>query len=133
MTLRSSKKAAASTEATAQVRAYFAAQPAATRRVLSQIRETIRAAAPEAVESFSYRIPGFKLDGRPLVYYAGWKEHTSVYPITGAIQRAYAVELEKYETSKGTVRFPLAKRLPVTFLRRLVKARMAEVRHQGKG
>lgn len=128
MTPRSAKKAAPSKDATAQVRAYFAAQPPATRRVLTQIRETIRAAAPDAVEGFSYRIPCFMLDGRVLVYYAGWKEHTSLYPLTGDLKREFADELTKYETAKGTVRFPLAKRLPVTFVRRLVKARIAQLR-----
>ena len=106
---------------------YLAAQPPKSRRVLRQLRATIRAAAPGAVEHFSYGIPGFQLNGKALVWYAGWKSHASLYPITAAIKRANASRLARYTLGKGTVQFPLDGDLPLALVTRIVKARVREL------
>jgi uncharacterized protein YdhG (YjbR/CyaY superfamily) len=111
-----------------KARGYLASLSPGTRKVVKQLRAVIRRSAPGAVAAFSYGIPGFRLNGKPLVWYAGWRQHTSLYPITGAIKKTHAKALEGYDTSKGTVRFPLTKPIPATLVARLVKARVAEVR-----
>jgi uncharacterized protein YdhG (YjbR/CyaY superfamily) len=110
-----------------RIRKYLAAQPPAARRMLRRIRELIRAAAPDAVDGISYGIPALRVDGRLLLWYAGWKAHCSIYPVTPAMRKALGGDLAKYAVSKGTIRFPLDRPLPTMLIRRLAKARLSEL------
>lgn len=105
---------------------YLAALPEEARATLEKLRKTIKAAAPGAVEVISYRIPTFKYHGRPLVYFAAFKDHCSFYPASLSVMDAHKEELKPYYTSKGTIRFPIGKPLPAALVKKLVKARMEE-------
>jgi len=123
----SRKPSSGAADVAQKVRTYIAALAPKTRAEVRKLRATIRAAAPAAVEGFTYGIPGFRLNGRPLVWYAGWAHHTSMYPMTAGVRKALGDKIEDYEMSKGTIRFPLGKPLPLPIVKRIVKARTAEV------
>ena len=107
---------------------YIAAQPAGAREVLQRVRGAIRKALPDADEVISYQIPAYKLAGGATIYFAGWKEHYSLYPATGRLVEVFEDELAGYEISKGTILFPLDERVPVKLIERIAKFRAEEAR-----
>ena len=106
------------------VDAYLAALPEEARATLEKIRKAIKAAAPKATEVISYQIPMYKQHGM-LAGFAAFKDHCSFFPGAKPVA-TYKDELKAYETSKGTIRFPIGKPLPTALVKRLVKARIAE-------
>ena len=106
---------------------YIAGQPEAVRPKLEQVRAVIRRAVPEAVEGIGYRMPGYKLSGKPMLYFAGFKEHYSLFAASGTFFAELEDELKGYELRKGTVHFPLAKPVPVKLISRIAKLRAAGI------
>ncbi len=106
---------------------YIARQPEAVRPKLEQVRAAIRRAVPEAVEGIGYRMPGYKLHGKPLLYFAGFKEHYSLFAASGTFFAALAEELRGYELRKGTVHFPLTQPVPVKLISRIAKLRASGI------
>ncbi len=110
-----------------EVDAFLADLPEEMRAALEQLRRTIAKAAPDAVEGISYGVPAFKYRGRPLVSFGGGKKHCSFYVQSPPVMGAHRDELARYETAKGTIRFPADEPLPAELVRKLVEARIAEV------
>ena len=114
-----------SRNAPATVDDYLATIPEPARTTLNKIRATTRSVVPaDATEVISYRIPAFKYKGM-LVWYAAFSDHCSLFPGASVIA-AFANDLKKYTTSKGTIQFPIDKPLPASLLKKLVKAKVAE-------
>src|SRR5262245_16518666 len=105
---------------------YLAALGDDQRAALEKLRKAIRAAAPQAEECISYQLPAFRLNGRLLVGFGAAANHCAFYPMSSTTVAAHRDDLKDYDTSKGTIRFPADKPLPVALVRKLVKARIAE-------
>ena len=111
---------------------YIAAHPEKVQAVLRRLRGIIRKAVPAAEEVISYRIPAYKLPGGTVIWFAGWKQHYSLYPATGRVVAEFKSELAPYKISKGTIRFPLSQAVPTKLIERVARFRAREVAGTGK-
>jgi uncharacterized protein YdhG (YjbR/CyaY superfamily) len=110
----------------ATVDEHLAALPAARRAWMQQLRETIRAAAPDAVEVITYGMPGFKSDGSYLVSYEAFKRHYSLFA-GGAVIDAFRDEVEPYVQAKSTIAFPIGMPVPVELVTKIIRYRLAAI------
>lgn len=101
---------------------FIASYPPEVQVRLEQIREAIRKAAPKAEECINYGIACYKLDGKNLIFFSGFKNHTAIYPRPKGMKE----ELSTYAGGKGTIQFPHTEKIPVTLIKKVVKARMGE-------
>lgn len=104
--------------------AYIADFPNDVRKLLTQMRTAIGEAAPKATEAISYGIPTFKLNGN-LVHFGGFKNHVSFFPGSSGVA-AFKKELKEYVVTKGTIQFPLDKKLPIGLIKKITKYRVKE-------
>ncbi|MEO8972064.1 MAG: DUF1801 domain-containing protein [Ktedonobacteraceae bacterium] len=104
---------------------YISTFPGEIQAVLEKVRQAIHKAAPEAAEAMSYGIPTFTLNGKHVVFFAGWKHHLSLYPIPAG-DEAFQQELSPYKRAKGTIQFPLNKPVPYDFVEKIVTLLMME-------
>jgi len=109
----------------ATVDSYIADFPQEVRKILEQVRLTIAQTVPQAEERISYGIPTFTLHGTYLIYFAGYKNHFSLYPVPGGSE-SFAKKLAPYRKGKGTLQFPLDKPVPVSLITSIVKMNLKE-------
>jgi uncharacterized protein YdhG (YjbR/CyaY superfamily) len=113
---------------------YIAAQPEAAQSVLELVRSTIRKALPGAEEVISYRMPAYRLGGKTVIYFAGWKRHYSLYPVSAQLVEAFREEVAQYELNdRGTLRFPLSRPVPVRLIADIARLRAQEVIFRERG
>jgi uncharacterized protein YdhG (YjbR/CyaY superfamily) len=111
----------------ARIDAYLASLPKDQREVLQRLRAQIARLLPGASETISYGMPAFALDGRAIVWYAGWKKHCTIYPLTDSFLKTHAHELEGYGRTKGSLHFTPQQPLPDALVEQLVRDRLADV------
>jgi uncharacterized protein YdhG (YjbR/CyaY superfamily) len=111
---------------------YIASAPPQSRTLLRQIRGAIKKAAAGITERISYRIPAFDLDGKYLLYMAGFKNHVGIYPVTSGMVAKYGSQLKPYRSGPGTLRFALDERLPLGLITKLARLRVQERRAAAK-
>lgn len=111
------------------VEEYLSQIPPEARAALERVRETIRAAAPDTVETISYQMPTFKYQGKALIGYAAFKKHCSVFPYSTKVMEVLRQELEDYDTSGqgATIRFTVEEPLPDELIHKLIATRIAEI------
>jgi uncharacterized protein YdhG (YjbR/CyaY superfamily) len=105
---------------------YIYSQTDEVKLILEKIRQIIQSVAPDALEIISYGMPAFKAHGRMLVYFAGFKNHCSLFPANAGLIEEMKDELKNYKTSKGTIQFELNKPLPIALIKKIVKIRAKE-------
>jgi uncharacterized protein YdhG (YjbR/CyaY superfamily) len=111
---------------------YIAAQPEAAQDALKRVRSAIRKAVPGAEETISYKIPTYKMHGEPVLHFAGWKQHYSLYPASARVVATFKDTLAPYEVEKGTIRFPLNEPVPVKLIEGVARLRAKEVAEREK-
>lgn len=104
---------------------YINTFPNEVQDVLQKIRATIKTQAPQAIESISYGMPSYKANGKPLVYFGGFKKHIGLYA-TPAGHKKFAQELAPYKQGKGSVQFPIHKPIPYNLIARMVTFKLTE-------
>jgi uncharacterized protein YdhG (YjbR/CyaY superfamily) len=110
------------------VEEYLADQPEDVRATLEHVRRSVLNVAPNATEKIGYGMPGFYVDGRPLVYYSAFKEHCSLFPTSPGVLERLADDLKGYRLAKGTIRFPIGEPLLAPLVKKIVKAKLEELR-----
>jgi uncharacterized protein YdhG (YjbR/CyaY superfamily) len=112
---------------------YIARFPRPVQITLKRVRAAIRKAMPGAEETISYGIPAFRFQGRTVIYFAGWKQHYSIYPANARLVAAFREELEPYEVNnKGTIRFPLTEPVPAKLIEGIARFRAREAAQTGR-
>jgi uncharacterized protein YdhG (YjbR/CyaY superfamily) len=111
---------------------YLAPLPPDQHEALQRLRAQVARLVPDAVETISYGMPAFKLHGRALLWFAAWKAHCSIYPLTGAFLDANADALQGYRRTKGSLHFAPGAPLPEALVERMVRARVADLQGGGE-
>jgi len=109
------------------VDAYMASLPEQMRAALEDLRATVRAAAPDAIELIAYDMPAYKVNGRFLISFSAFRNHCSLFPASGAVMAVHGDALRPYLSGKATLRFDPAQPIPPSLVREIVRIRLAEL------